>query len=67
MSRVKDWYYEEYDDQSGGEFDYVGVSGKEPVPIADLIGQVAEFKRLYGNDITVYVYRSSSELCGVAT
>lgn len=62
-----DWYYEEYDDQSAHDFDYVGVEGKEPVPITDLISQVAEYKRLYGNDVTVYVYRSDKALCGAVT
>lgn len=61
-----DWYFEEYDDQSDRDFSHVGVSEKEPVPITDLIGQVAEFRRLYGNDVTIYVYRSDRALCGAA-
>lgn len=65
MSR-EDWYFEEYDDQSSSDFDFVGVAEREPVPITDLIGQVAEFRRLHGNDVTVYVYRSNKALCGAA-
>lgn len=63
----KDWYYEEYDDQSSSEFDYVGVDGKDPVPIGDLIVQVAEYRRLYGNDVTIFVYRSDKALCTALT
>lgn len=63
----KDWYYEEYDDQSSSEFDYVGVDGKDPAPIGDLIVQVAEYRRLYGNDVTIFVYRSDKALCTALT
>jgi len=60
----RDWYFEEYDDQSAEDFDYVGVADKEPVPISDLINQVAEYRRLFGSDVTVYVYNSAGVPCG---
>lgn len=61
----KEWYYEEYDDQSDADFDYVGVLDKNPIKITNLPAQVAEFRRLYGNDITIYVY--NSKVCGAVT
>lgn len=62
--KYKDWYYEEYDDQSADDFDYVGVADEEPKPILDLYSQVAEYRRLYGNDVTVFVYSSKGAPCG---
>lgn len=50
-------YYEEYDDQNGADFDLIGIAGEEPVPITDILKQVAEYRRTKGKDITIYVYK----------
>ena len=53
-------YYEDYDDQNGDEFDYVQVEGHTPVPMTDLDAQVAEFRRLYGREVGIVVYRDDN-------
>lgn len=50
-------YKEDYDDQNGADFDFVAVDGQPPVAITDLEEQVNEFRRLYGKDVGITVYK----------
>lgn len=64
MTDDNNLYFEEYDDQDGSEFTLVGVVGKEPIKITNLAEQVNEFRRLYGRNVTIRVYRPEGALCG---
>ena len=56
-------YYEEYDDQESGDFDFVGLDGEVPVPVTDLQSQVNEFRRLHGKDVIILVYKQKGVTC----
>ena len=58
---MKDMYYEEYDDQSTEDFDFIGVMGENPEPVVDIPSQVAELRRLPGRAVVIYVYKKEAE------
>lgn len=62
---MSNMYYEEYDDQRAEDFEYIGVMGEEPVPIVDILKQVAEFRRTKGKDVIIYVYRNKESAAAV--
>lgn len=63
MKDLQSLYFEEYDDQDGNDFDYVGVVGKDPIKITNLTEQVNEFRRLYGRNTVIRVYKEEGVLC----
>lgn len=62
---MTDMYYEEYDDQNTEDFDFIGIMGEDPEPVVDIPSQVAEYRRLRGRDVVIYVYRKSEECAAV--
>ena len=53
-----DLYFEDYVGQDTTGFEYIGVIGKDPVPLTDAEEQVKEFIRLFGDSLVrIYKHR----------
>lgn len=61
LQSVEGMYWEMYDDQDSKDFDYIGVPDKVIEPVTDIEAQAAEFRRLYGENVDIFVYRKNEE------
>lgn len=61
LQEVEGMYWETYDDQDSADFDYIGVPDKVVEPIGNMEAQAAEFRRLFGENIEIFVYRKNKE------